>query len=146
MRAPALRALGFLSASARRAEASSGDNRVGVPAGSGGWGRAVVVGTGVFGGWGGLLGGGARVAGAAAGGGGGCFRAGAGWGQLVFESLRGGGRRARAFPSDGGEMFGCEPLAALDRWRRGGASAPLELLGAWRGEHARLVWIQEMGG
>ena len=31
MRAPALRALGFLSASARRAEASSGDNRVGVP-------------------------------------------------------------------------------------------------------------------
>ncbi len=49
--------------------------------------------------------------------------------------------RARAPPvAEGGEMFGCAPLAALDRWRREGGLAPLELAGAWRGERARLVW------
>ena len=72
----------------------------------------------------------------------GCLWLEPGRGRLVFESRRGGRRRARALGGDGGEMFGCEPLAALDRWRRGGASAPLELAGAWRGEQARLVWSE----
>ena len=76
----------------------------------------------------------------------GCLWLEPGRGRLVFESRRGGRRRARALRGDGGEMFGCEPLAALDRWRRGGASAPLELAGAWRGEQARLVWAEEVLG
>jgi hypothetical protein len=60
--------------------------------------------------------------------------------RLVFESRRGGRGRARAPRAEAGEMFACEPLAALDRWRRGGKRAPLELMGVWRGEQARLVW------
>ncbi len=70
----------------------------------------------------------------------GCLWLEPGQGRLVFESRRGGQRRARAPRANAGEMFGCEPLAALDRWRRGRARAPLELTGAWCGEHARLVW------
>lgn len=65
-----------------------------------------------------------------------------GQGRLVYESSRADGRRTRAPRADDGEMLGCAPLAALDRWRRGGARAPLELCGAWRGERARLVWDQ----
>jgi hypothetical protein len=70
----------------------------------------------------------------------GCLWLEPGRGRLVFESRRGAGRRARPLRKDDGEMLGCAPLAALDRWRRGGALAPLDLVGAWRGEQARLVW------
>lgn len=66
-----------------------------------------------------------------------------GRGQLVFESRRGAGSRAERLGCEDGEMFGCAPLAALDRWRREGALAPLQLTGAWRGERARLVWHEE---
>jgi Beta-ketoacyl synthase, N-terminal domain len=65
----------------------------------------------------------------------GCLWLERGHGRLVFESRRGGHRRARA-----AELFSCEPLAALQRWRREPVSRPLELTGAWRGEHARLRW------
>jgi beta-ketoacyl synthase-like protein len=74
----------------------------------------------------------------------GCLWLEPGRGRLVFESLRGVGRRVRPPVPDGGEMFGCAPLAALDRWRRKGALPPLELAGAWRGEQARLVWDEGM--
>ncbi len=70
----------------------------------------------------------------------GCLWLEPGRGRLTFESRRGTGRRARAARGDAGEMFGCAPLAALDQWRRGGAGGPIELVGAWRGEQARLVW------
>ena len=76
----------------------------------------------------------------------GCLWLEPGRGRLVFESLRGSGRRVRPPRRDDGEMLGCEPLAALDRWRRAAASAPLELVGAWRGEQARLVWGEGMEG
>jgi Beta-ketoacyl synthase, N-terminal domain len=66
-----------------------------------------------------------------------------GQGRLVFESSRADGPRSRATRPDGEEMLGCGPLAALDRWRRDGRKAPLELCGAWRGEQARLTWDQD---
>ena len=66
-----------------------------------------------------------------------------GQGRLVYESARDAGRRTRVQRDDDGEMLGCGPLAALDRWRRGGGVVPLELRGAWRGERARLVWDQD---
>jgi hypothetical protein len=75
----------------------------------------------------------------------GCLWLEPGRGQLVFESRRAVGYRARPLCPDDGEMFGCAPLAALDRWRREGALAPLELTGAWRGEAARLVWGEGVG-
>jgi hypothetical protein len=65
-----------------------------------------------------------------------------GQGRLIYESSRGDARGTRAPRADDGEMLGCGPLAALDRWRRSGGKAPLELCGAWRGERARLVWDQ----
>jgi hypothetical protein len=62
-----------------------------------------------------------------------------GTGEMVFRSAR--GRRPNADGRRGTrELLGCEPLAALDRWRRAPASAPLELSGWWRGEEARLIW------
>ena len=67
-----------------------------------------------------------------------------GQGRLVFESSRAEGRRSRVTEADDGEMLGCGPLAALDRWRRSGSRAPLELCGVWRGERARLVWDQDV--
>jgi hypothetical protein len=74
----------------------------------------------------------------------GCLWLEPGRGELVFESQRGAGRSARAPHQDVGELLGCAPLAAVERWRRRGALAPLELMGAWRGEHARLVWQEGM--
>jgi hypothetical protein len=63
-----------------------------------------------------------------------------GRGQLRFESERG---RAPAHGADTRELFACEPLVVLDRWRRGLASAgSLELQGSWRGERARLAWSE----
>ncbi len=76
----------------------------------------------------------------------GCLWLEPGTGRLAYQSGRGDGRRSRATRTDGGEMLGCAPLAALDRWRRGGGVAPLELTGAWRGEQARLVWDSELHG
>jgi hypothetical protein len=70
----------------------------------------------------------------------GCLWLEPGRGELVFESERRARRRVRALHQDVGEMLGCAPLAAIARWRQGGALAPLELTGAWRGEDARLVW------
>ena len=70
----------------------------------------------------------------------GCLWLEPGRGELVFESARGARSRTRGLREEIGETLGCEPLAALDRWRCGAASAPLELSGHWRGEHARLVW------
>ncbi len=72
----------------------------------------------------------------------GCLWLEPGRGHLIFDSRRGGRRRASARCELVGEMFGCEPLAGLDRWRRGLASGPLELVGTWRGEQARLVWSE----
>ncbi len=72
----------------------------------------------------------------------GCLWLDPGQGRLVFESRRGGPRRRNRLREEAGEMFGCEPLAAIDRWRRGPASEPLTLAGAWRGEEARLVWSE----
>lgn len=72
----------------------------------------------------------------------GCLWLEPGQGRLLLESRRSGKGRARASRAEAGEMFGCEPLAALDRWRRGGESAPLDLMGVWRGEQARLVWSE----
>ena len=76
----------------------------------------------------------------------GCLWLEPGKGRLVYESLRGEGRRTRAPRADSGEMLGCAPLAALDRWRRGGGVSPLELVGAWRGERARLIWDEAQPG
>ena len=67
-----------------------------------------------------------------------------GQGRLVFESSRADGRRSRVTGVDDEDMLGCGPLAALDRWRRGGGKTPLELCGVWRGERARLVWDQDV--
>ncbi|HXJ82619.1 MAG TPA: hypothetical protein VMS64_28520 [Candidatus Methylomirabilis sp.] len=72
----------------------------------------------------------------------GCLWLEPGRGTLVFESRRGLGRRVRPPHREEGEMFGCAPLAAIDRWRRASARAPLELEGVWRGERARLVWTE----
>jgi len=44
-----------------------------------------------------------------------------------------------------GQSFSCEPLAAIDLWRRSGAAGTLDLLGRWRGENTRLVWTDVMG-
>ena len=72
----------------------------------------------------------------------GCLWLERGRGQLAFETWRGGPRRGNGPHEEDGEMFGCGPIAALDRWRRGRASGPIELSGAWRGESARLVWSE----
>jgi len=67
----------------------------------------------------------------------GCLWLEPGHGQLVLESRRH-GRRGRR--QDSGEMFACEPLAAIDRWRREAGAGPLDVAGVWRGEEARLAW------
>jgi 3-oxoacyl-(acyl-carrier-protein) synthase len=69
----------------------------------------------------------------------GCLWLEPGRGELRFESRRVGGRRDGTAVTSG-QMFGCGPLAALDRWRREPAPGSLELVGSWRGERARLVW------
>jgi len=62
-----------------------------------------------------------------------------GAGEMAFRSSR--GRRPRADDHGiPGERLGCEPMVALDRWRRDASSGALELSGWWRGEEARLVW------
>jgi hypothetical protein len=64
-----------------------------------------------------------------------------GVGDLRFESARGAG--AAGDPPGGGERFAAGPLADLREWRDGARTEPLELSGAWRGEHARLRWSTE---
>ena len=71
----------------------------------------------------------------------GCLWLERGRGRLALDTRRGGEPRGR--PEEDGAMFGCGPIAALDRWRRGPAPGPLELSGAWRGETARLVWYED---
>jgi hypothetical protein len=67
-----------------------------------------------------------------------------GQGRLALETGRGASGRVRPRTPDSGEMLACAPLHALERWRRAGASSPLELAGAWRGEQARLVWDERI--
>ena len=66
-----------------------------------------------------------------------------GHGRLEFESRRARQRPPRGAASMPGGMFGCEPLAAVERWRSAAGSAPLEVTGVWRGEHARLAWRED---
>jgi hypothetical protein len=74
----------------------------------------------------------------------GCLWLEPGNGRLVFESGRARARDKNE-PVEHDEMLSCGPLAALRRWRRGPAGAPLELGGVWRGERARLAWCAENG-
>jgi hypothetical protein len=75
----------------------------------------------------------------------GCLWLEPGKGSLAIESHH---RTTR--PSRGGirqrvgETFACEPIAALDLWRRGQARTPLCLSGAWGGETARLWWTEPL--
>jgi beta-ketoacyl synthase-like protein len=72
----------------------------------------------------------------------GCLWLERGRGQLVLECRRGrreGGARHRAAEA---QMWSCEPLAMIQRWRRDGRGF-LELSGLWRGERARLAWIED---
>jgi len=43
-----------------------------------------------------------------------------------------------------GETFACEPLLALDCWRRRSPVGTLELTGRWRGEATRLTWTDAL--
>lgn len=75
----------------------------------------------------------------------GCLWLEPGKGTLALESHRGSGRPNR----DGirwrlGETFACEPLAALDLWRRGEASPALCLSGTWGGETVQLRWTDPL--
>jgi len=56
----------------------------------------------------------------------------------------GGGRGTSALARRLGETLCCEPLAALDAWRRAGAAGTLDLTGRWRGQRARLVWTDPL--
>jgi len=66
-----------------------------------------------------------------------------GTGTLRIESA-GRGVPSSAIHRRLGETLCCEPLAALDLWRRRGAAGPVELTGRWRGECARLVWTDPL--
>ena len=70
----------------------------------------------------------------------GCLWLERGHGELGVESGRGPRRSAP------GEMLSCGPLADLADWRRGAQAGPLELSGWWRGETARLAWIEPPAG
>ncbi|HYB43142.1 MAG TPA: beta-ketoacyl synthase N-terminal-like domain-containing protein [Candidatus Methylomirabilis sp.] len=72
----------------------------------------------------------------------GCLWLEPGRGDLVFESRGASRRRPGHARARGAETFGCEPLVALDQWRRAPAPGPLVLTGVWRGEEARLVWSE----
>jgi len=73
----------------------------------------------------------------------GCLWLERGHGELGVESGRGGRGPRRSAP---GEMLSCGPLADLADWRRGAQAGPLELSGWWRGETARLAWIEPPAG
>lgn len=69
----------------------------------------------------------------------------AGQGTLSLESGRdGAGETGTDLRRRLGETFCCEPLAALDSWRRMDRAGTLNLTGRWRGETARLVWTDPM--
>jgi hypothetical protein len=72
----------------------------------------------------------------------GCLWLEPGEGTLSFEQRRGGRRAAGGARQRLGEMLACEPVAALALARDGGATGPLRLQGAWRGETAWLAWSQ----
>jgi Beta-ketoacyl synthase, N-terminal domain len=70
----------------------------------------------------------------------GCLWLEPGEGTLSFEQRCGGRGEAGGARQRLGEMLACEPVAALALARDGGATGPLRLQGAWRGETARLAW------
>jgi 3-oxoacyl-(acyl-carrier-protein) synthase len=72
----------------------------------------------------------------------GCLWLEPGEGTLSFDQRRGGRRETGGARQRLGEMLACEPVAALALARDGGATGPLRLQGAWRGESARLAWSQ----
>jgi Beta-ketoacyl synthase, N-terminal domain len=72
----------------------------------------------------------------------GCLWLEPGRGELTFESGRASGRPGPSAADEHGGMFSGAPLAAVRRWRSAPGAGPLALSGAWRGEHARLVWSE----
>jgi hypothetical protein len=44
-----------------------------------------------------------------------------------------------------GQTLACEPLVALDLWRRGGASGDPVIGGRWQGERAEMSWSGALG-
>ena len=71
----------------------------------------------------------------------GCLWLEPGKGSLALESHHRHGRPNRGgIRQRLGETFACEPIVALDLWRRGQARTPPCLSGAWGGETARLWW------
>jgi hypothetical protein len=71
----------------------------------------------------------------------GCLWLERGSGELVLECRRERGHGARHRAAEA-PMLGCEPLAMIERWRRDDRR-PLDLSGFWRGEQARLAWIDD---
>jgi hypothetical protein len=75
----------------------------------------------------------------------GCLWLEPGKGSLALESHHRHGRPNRGgIRQRLGETFACEPVVALDLWRRGQARTPLCLSGAWGGETARLWWTEPL--
>jgi len=71
----------------------------------------------------------------------GCLWLEPGEGSLAIESSRRGGRPNRGgIRQRLGETFACEPVAALDLWRRDETRPTLCVSGAWGGETVRLWW------
>jgi Beta-ketoacyl synthase, N-terminal domain len=73
----------------------------------------------------------------------GCLWLEPGRGQLLVDSRRAAAGRDGKSRAGSGQMFGCEPLATIERWRRAAVGGPLELTGFWRGERTRLAWLEE---
>jgi Beta-ketoacyl synthase, N-terminal domain len=71
----------------------------------------------------------------------GCLWLAQGQGELVAEFRRAAGVRHRETRAGAAQSFGCEPLAKIEHWRGQAQRAPLELTGIWRGERARLAWV-----
>jgi hypothetical protein len=69
-----------------------------------------------------------------------------GQGSLRLAAGGGGPRDTDVLRRRLGETFSCQPVAALERWRRLPAAGTLDLEGAWRGESARLVWTGGAAG
>jgi hypothetical protein len=70
----------------------------------------------------------------------GCVWLEAGRGTLSLEARRAPARGLSPVRGRLGETLSCEPIAALEAWRRRGDAGTLDLRSAWRGELARLVW------
>jgi hypothetical protein len=74
----------------------------------------------------------------------GCLWLEPGEGVLSLDERRPGpglaGRETRGTRQRLGEMLACEPVGALALAREAGHEGPLQVVGAWRGETARLEW------